>query len=186
VGATQVVAQPGTVTGSIGVVAGKLNLGGLYDKLGIEREVIAVGEHSSFYASDRDFTDAERQRLRERMEDFYRIFVERIAECRGCESDAIEPHAQGRVWTGRQALQRGLVDGLGGYRDAVALASNLAGHDEPLTPVTVLPPVPPLWSPLRWLTALRTHLQVELGLPQWPEFRIGELVARLPFDLRLR
>jgi len=184
VGATQVLAQPGTLTGSIGVGAGKLNLGGLYDMLGIEREVISVGEHSGFYASDRDFGDAERRRLRERMADFYRIFVARIAECRDSDPGEIEPHAQGRVWTGRQALQRGLVDGLGGYRDAVALASTLAGHETPLTAVSVLPPGPPLWSPLRWLTALRSQLDV--GLPDWPGFGVGELVARLPFDLRIR
>ena len=188
VGASRVLAQPGTLTGSIGVVAGKLNLGGLYDKLGIEREVIAVGNHSGFYATDQDFGDAERQRLRERMADFYRIFVERIAEGRDCEPAAIEPHAQGRVWTGRQALQRGLIDGLGGYRDAVALASTLAGHDEPLTAVAVSPPGPPLWSPLRWLTALRSSLgsSLEADLSAWPQFRVGELVARLPFDLRIR
>ncbi len=185
-GADHVIAQPGTLTGSIGVVAGKINLQGLYERLGIHHEVVSYGDNAGFYSTSGDFNDSERARLRDRMADFYRIFVGKAAECRQLDEEDLEQHARGRVWTGRQALDRGLVDGLGGFHDAVATASDLAGHDRPLVAVTLQPVHAPWWSPLRWLTAARLSERFPtLGWLTQPELRRGGLMARLPFDFRI-
>jgi len=185
-GAEQVIAQPGTLTGSIGVVAGKINLAGLYERLGIHREVVSYGRNAGFYSTSGDFSDSERSRLRDRMADFYRIFVGKAAECRDQDEDALEQHARGRVWTGRQALQRGLIDGLGGLHDAVAIATDLAGQDAPLVTVTLQAPHAPWWSPLRWLTVANLSTRFPtLGWLTQPELRHGGMMARLPFDFRI-
>ena len=185
-GADHVIAQPGTLTGSIGVVAGKINLSGLFERLGIHHEVVSYGDNAGFYSTSGDFSDSERARLRARMADFYRIFVGKAAQCRELGEDDLEQHARGRVWTGRQALQRGLVDGLGGFHDAVSVASGLAGHDSPLVAVTLQAADAPWWSPLRWMTSLR--LASRFPTLSWlaqPELRRGGLLARLPFDFRI-
>lgn len=187
-GADAVLAEPGTLTGSIGVVAGKLNLAGLYDKLGIQRDVISVGEHSGFYATTTDFTAAERERLQARMEEFYRAFVDKAAQGRGVAADELERHARGRVWTGRQALERDLVDGLGGMHDATTLASELAGYERPLRVGVMASPSVPLWWPGRWLGGARSWLSSRIPALDWlalPELRSGGLLARLPFDLKI-
>lgn len=185
-GADHVIAQPGTLTGSIGVVAGKINLSGLFERLGIHHEVVSYGDNAGFYSTSGDFSDSERARLRDRMADFYRIFVGKAAECRELDEDDLEQHARGRVWTGRQALDRGLVDSLGGFHDAVTVASDLAGHDKPLVAVTLQAPGVPWWSPLRWMTSLRLSDRFPtLGWLTQPELRGGGLLARLPFDFRI-
>ncbi len=186
--ADAVLAEPGTLTGSIGVVAGKINLSGLYDKLGIQRDVISVGEHSGFYATTTDFTEAERARLHARMEEFYREFVKKAARGRGVEADELERHARGRVWTGRQALERDLIDGLGGLHDAAAMASDLAGYDRPLRMGVVAGAPMPLWWPGRWLGSARAWLTHRVPALEWldlPELRTGGLLARLPVDIRI-
>ena len=184
--ADHVLAQPGTLTGSIGVVAGKINLQGIYERLGIHREVHSYGDNAGFYSTTSDFSDSERARLRDRMADFYRIFVGKAAQCREIDYEELEQHARGRVWTGRQALERGLVDGLGGLHDAVAAASDLAGHDQPLVVVTLQTPGAPWWSPLRWMTSLGLYSRFPtLGWLTQPELRTGGLMARLPFDFRI-
>lgn len=184
--ADRIFADAGTITGSIGVVAGKINLSGLFERLGIHHEVVSYGDNAGFYSTSGDFSDSERARLRARMADFYRIFVGKAAQCRELGEDDLEQHARGRVWTGRQALQRGLVDGLGGFHDAVSVASGLAGHDSPLVAVTLQAADAPWWSPLRWMTSLR--LASRFPTLSWlaqPELRRGGLLARLPFDFRI-
>ena len=187
-GANAVLAEPGTLTGSIGVVAGKLNLGALYDKLGIHRDVVSVGEHNGFYATTTDFSESERARLRNRMDAFYRVFVRKAARGRGMKPSELEPHARGRVWTGRQALERSLVDSLGGLHDAADEASLLAGFDRPLPIGVVTHSQVPVWWPGRWAAAARAALAARVPALSYlvlPEMRTGGLLARLPFDIRL-
>lgn len=128
--AHRVFAQPGTITGSIGVLAGKLTLGGLLDRLLIRRELVVRGEHAAMFGLEAPFSDAERARLRELIEHTYEQFIDRVAKARGLPRDALEPIAGGRVWTGRQALEHGLVDELGGLERAIAHARSLAGLSE--------------------------------------------------------
>ncbi|MDQ6744074.1 MAG: S49 family peptidase [Candidatus Dormibacteraeota bacterium] len=132
--AATVFAQPGTLTGSIGVLAGKLVAGGLFDRLLVQRDLIQRGQHAAMFAADRPFSDPERRKLRESIERSYRIFLERVAAFRRREVREIEPLAGGRVWTGRQALDRGLVDEMGGLRRALEEARKRAGlpPDAPL------------------------------------------------------
>jgi protease-4 len=125
--ARRVFAQPGTITGSIGVLAGKLTMGGLFDRLLVQREQVVRGEHAAMFGLEAPFTDEERARLRGLIEHTYQQFIERVAKARGLPLDGLNAIAGGRVWTGRQALERGLVDELGGLERAIAHARALAG-----------------------------------------------------------
>lgn len=121
-----IVAQPGTLTGSIGIYTGKFVTGGSVDKLGANVEATSQGRHAEIYSPDRPFTDAERDKVRESMQAFYDQFVEKVAESRHTTPEKIDQIAQGRVWTGQQAREVGLVDQLGGLQTAVAVAKQRA------------------------------------------------------------
>lgn len=125
--AAAVYAQPGTLTGSIGVLAGKLVAGGLFDRLLVHRDVVERGRHASMFAADRPFSDVERRKMRESIDRSYRVFLERVSGFRHREVSDIEPVAGGRVWTGRQAVDRGLVDEVGGLSRAIEEARRRAG-----------------------------------------------------------
>jgi protease-4 len=125
-GADAIVAQPGTITGSIGVFSGKFSLRGLYEKLGMSQETVRRGRNASLFSDWAPWTDEERAKIRELNEAFYRTFVAKAAEGRKKKPQEIEAVAQGRVWTGEEALAAGLVDGLGGLDAAVQLARDKA------------------------------------------------------------
>lgn len=140
IGDAPVLAYPGTVTGSIGVFFGKVNLRGLYDKIGLKKEILTRGR---FAAIDSDYLplgEAERGKLREGIEHIYHGFVSKVADARGKEYDAIHEVAQGHVWLGAQALENGLVDELGGFERAISLAKERAGIKEDETVSLVIYP----------------------------------------------
>jgi protease IV len=120
--AQAIVAQPGTLTGSIGVVMGKFVTGGTFDKLGMSVESVSHGRHAEINSPARPYSPAEREKVEEQMQSIYNSFVEKAAEARNTTPERIDAIAQGRVWTGRQAKQVGLIDELGGLRHALALA----------------------------------------------------------------
>ncbi len=124
--AHKIVAQPGTLTGSIGVVAGKMNLGGLFERVGVHTELLTRGPAAAMHSPARGFSDEERRRLEAEVDALYQQFVRKVAEGRGKSIDEIHAVAQGRVWTGADAHARGLVDELGGVDAAVRLARELA------------------------------------------------------------
>ncbi len=124
--AHKIVAQPQTLTGSIGVLAGKFSLAGLYEKLGITAERLTFGAEADEFTTFRDFTPAERQGLYGQILYTYGQFVDRVAKYRKMPREKVEEVAKGRVWTGRQALERGLVDELGGLTRALEIAKSLA------------------------------------------------------------
>lgn len=109
-----IVAQPVTITGSIGVVSAALHAGGLLEKLGVKTEVVRKAPHADMFSLARTVDESERAILEREMKEFYESFVELVAEGRGRPTAAIEAVAQGRVWSGTDALGRGLVDRLGG------------------------------------------------------------------------
>ena len=123
----RILAQPGTLTGSIGVLSGKLVSEGMLEKLLIRSEAIGRGEHADFYSAARPFTDDERQRVWEMIHETYEVFLGRVATSRGLSVEAVDAIGGGRVWTGRQALEHGLVDELGGLARAIDVARELAG-----------------------------------------------------------
>jgi protease-4 len=128
-GADKIVAAPGTITGSIGVVGGKLAIRGLYDKVGISTETIERGKNSGLFSSSGRFTDSQRAVVTEMMEDIYRQFTTKAAAGRKMPIEKLRELAGGRIYTGTQAKENGLVDELGTLHDAIAEAKKLAGID---------------------------------------------------------
>jgi protease-4 len=122
-----IVAYPQTETGSIGVVFGKPNLRGLYDKLGITKEAIQRGRYAGIDSDYSSLTPDEREKLRRGIDASYEDFIGKVAQARHRKPGEIEPVAQGRVWLGSQAQPRGLVDALGGLDTAVELVKKKAG-----------------------------------------------------------
>ncbi|MFH0777543.1 MAG: signal peptide peptidase SppA [Candidatus Eisenbacteria bacterium] len=135
--ADTIVAGPGTYTGSIGVVSGKFVTRGLYDKLGMTRELVTRGENAAMYSDARPFTVAERRKLMEQLWAWYTAFVQKAAEGRRMEEKAVDKVGRGRVWTGAQAAEVGLVDVVGGLERALEIAKVKAGipKDEQVTVV---------------------------------------------------
>ena len=126
-GADTLVSDVATLTGSIGVLGGKFNLSGLYDKLGLSVEVLTRGANAQFLSPYRNFTPAERERYVHEMLDEYNTFVGIVAHNRGRPEEEIDKLARGRVWTGAQALDRGLVDEMGGLEHSIEIAKHMAG-----------------------------------------------------------
>jgi protease IV len=121
-----IVAEPSTLTGSIGVVITKFVIDGTLKKLGLNMEGVSQGKYAEMYSPVRPFTPEERARMAENMQATYDTFVEKAAQGRNTTPEKIDAIGQGRVWTGRQAKQIGLVDELGGLERAVALAKQRA------------------------------------------------------------
>jgi protease-4 len=123
----RIVAQPQTLTGSIGVLAGKFSLAGLYDKLGITAERLTYGQKADLFTTFRPFTPEERRLLKETILRTYDKFLSKVAEGRNLTREDVDKVGRGRVWTGRQALEAKLIDELGGLDKALDLAKSLAG-----------------------------------------------------------
>jgi protease-4 len=121
-----ILAYPGTITGSIGVVFGKANLKGLYDKVGLTKDFLSRGRFAMIDSDYEPLTPAGRQKLREGIDANYKGFVTKVAQARRRKFEEIEPLAQGRVWLGTQAKERGLVDELGGLDRAIELVKEKA------------------------------------------------------------
>ncbi len=166
------VAYPGTLTGSIGVVFGKPNLRGLYDKLGITKDAIQRGKHAGIDSDYTGLTPEEREKLRQGIDESYQDFVTKVANARRRSFDDIEPLAQGRVWLGSQAKANGLVDELGGLDTAIDLVKKKANipAGEQVT-LVVYPP-------------RRSIIDVIMKRPQEEdplESKLSKLLGRLPF-----
>ena len=127
VAAERIVAAPGTLTGSIGVVGGKVAIGGGLEKLGIHTDVVSKGRNAGWLSLTEPFTDAGRAAFMGTMQDVYRLFTTKVAAGRKLDLEQVQALAEGRVFTGRMAKEAGLVDRLGTLDDAVAEAKQLAG-----------------------------------------------------------
>lgn len=134
VGADRIVAAPGTLTGSIGVVGGKIAVGGALQKVGVHTDVVSIGKNAGWLSMTEPFSDGEREAFLGTMKDVYRLFTGKVAAGRKLDLATVESLAEGRVYTGRQALEAGLVDRLGTLDDAIDEAKKLAGiaADEPV------------------------------------------------------
>ena len=121
-----IVAQPGTLTGSIGIFAGKIVIDGTLDKIGISTETVKSGKNSDIYSPFSRFSPEQRMKVGQYMDGFYKSFVAKVAEGRHMTPERVDAIAQGRVWTGAQAKDRGLVDALGGLDTAVSIAKQRA------------------------------------------------------------
>jgi protease-4 len=121
-----IVARPGTITGSIGVLSGKFVTGGMWSKLMANRETVAFGQRVTMETDERPFTEEERAIVKSQIDRIYELFLERVSKARNMTPEEIHPIAAGRVWTGRQAFERKLVDEMGGFEAAVRKARTLA------------------------------------------------------------
>lgn len=138
--ATRIVANPGTITGSIGVITQVPNVEELADKIGFRMNTVTSGPSKDAGNPFRPFTEDDRRVFRELVDDVYRQFVEDVARGRGLELDHVRKLADGRVYTGAQAMDLGLVDELGNFNDAVEIAADLAGIEG--KPELAYPPHP--------------------------------------------
>ncbi|MEO1017277.1 MAG: signal peptide peptidase SppA [Pseudomonadota bacterium] len=132
--ASHIVAEPATLTGSIGVVAGKPILGELWQKLGVNWSTIAQSDHATMWSVNQDYSPSEAARVEALVDVMYDDFKQGVSEGRQLDVEEVDRLARGRVWTGQQALDLGLVDELGGIFEAEAAVRRLAGlsPDEPL------------------------------------------------------
>jgi protease-4 len=189
--ADAIVALPATLTGSIGVYGGKAVVSGLLDRLGLSTGVVARGANARMYSSRERFTDAELARLDALLDRIYADFVQKVADGRGMTYDAVHEIARGRVWTGADAAANGLVDVVGGGRDAADLARQRAGlrSDAPVRPAVHVPPLARLGRARnsddpRAVAATATDwgdlgaLAAALGLPEGGALRMPELRLR--------
>jgi protease-4 len=201
-GGDAIVAQPGTLTGSIGVYTGKFVTTGTLDKLGANIEATSSGKHAEIYSPDRRFTPEERKKIEESMQNVYDQFIERTAAARHMTPEKVDEVAQGRVWTGEQAKQLGLVDELGGLYKAIDLAKQRAriSADEEVD-LVVYPPhrsfyevlADQLSSPVdRMKTAYASDALMQLLGPRERRalsallapsrlFRSGQVLAHMPY-----
>ncbi|HEY8855283.1 MAG TPA: S49 family peptidase, partial [Candidatus Dormibacteraeota bacterium] len=122
-----IVARPGTLTGSIGVLTGKVVTGGLWAKLHAHREMIVFGKHAAMSSDESTYSKEERDIVKGEIDRIYGLFLDVVARARGMTREQVHPIAAGRVWTGAQALERKLVDELGGVEAGVRKARSLAG-----------------------------------------------------------
>ena len=189
-GSDAIVAEPGTITGSIGVFGGKFSLRGLYDKIGINKEILLRGQHADVFSAYRPWSDEERARIRELMESFYKDFVTKVDQSRHKSYDEVDAIAQGRVWTGAEAHHHGLVDRLGGFDVALDLAKDKAriGKGQEVR-LVLLPERKSLLEQLleRQDDGTQTALPADVrSLLRWAVMLgDGRPLARLPFDLRV-
>ena len=177
-----IVAQPGTLTGSIGVITGKFVTGGVYEKLGANIDGVSFGKHANIASPARPFSDTERAKIEAMMQDTYDEFVEKAAQARNMPPEKLDAIAQGRVWTGRQAKAIGLVDELGGLSQAIAAAKQRAkiAADADVE-IVVFPPRRSVYELLSQGFRSEESLLKVLALPADERRVLGTLAAPLLF-----
>jgi protease-4 len=121
-----IVAQPGTLTGSIGIFAGKMVIDGTLNKVGVTTETVKSGKNADIYSPFARFSPEQRAKVGAYVQGFYKGFITKVAEGRHTTPERIDAVGQGRVWTGAQAKDRGLVDALGGLDTAISIAKERA------------------------------------------------------------
>ncbi|QOV23023.1 signal peptide peptidase SppA [Anabaenopsis elenkinii] len=170
-GAEHIIANPGTITGSIGVILRGNNLERLLEKIGVSFQVIKSGPYKDILAFDRQLTAPEQSILQELIDVSYQQFVKTIAEARSLEVETVKTFADGRIFTGEQALELGVVDRLGTEEDALRWTAQMVGLDPDKTPCYTLEERKPLLSRL-----LPGNRQVSSGLKvgiDWLEFEMS-------------
>ena len=124
--ASRIIADANTITGSIGVLTGKLNLSGLYSLLGLSTDYIATSDNATLFSDQQNFTSAQQAYIQKSLEDTYSEFTKGVAQGRHMSVEAVDKIAKGREWTGAQGKDLGLVDELGGFDRAIEVAKELA------------------------------------------------------------
>ena len=168
-----IVAYPNTLTGSIGVIFERLNLRGAYDKLGVKKELLTRGRYADLDSDYAPLSDDERNKIRSQIDEFYRVFVSRVADGRKQPFAKMEQLAQGRVWMGAQAKRNGLIDELGGLDRALELVKKRANI--PAGDKITLVPFPPKKNIFELLASRSAVDKPELDLKL--QAQIGKLLG---------
>ena len=171
-GAEHIVANPGTITGSIGVILRGNNLERLLDKIGVSFKVIKSGPYKDILSFDRELTEPEKNILQELIDTSYQQFVQTVADGRNLAVDTVKTFADGRIFTGQQALELGIVDRLGTEEDARRWAAELVGLDPEKTKCYTIEEPKPLWSRLVPSSSYRMGSGLSAGL-DWVEFELS-------------
>ena len=203
-GANKILAQPSTITGSIGVVAGKPVVKGFYDWIGVSNEYVLRGKHAGIFRETEKFTPEERVKFEEWIrETYYQDFVPKVAKGRNKDAAYVDSVAQGRVWTGAQGKERGLVDEFGGLDRAVEVAKQLANIPADKGVHRVILPHPRTLLQELLNTGDNTSVEVQqqravtAALPEdarralrymnlLDQMKNGRSMLLLPFDLRIK
>lgn len=161
-GADRIIARPGAVTGSIGVYSGKFATEGLWSRLGVAWDRVEVGRNAGLWSNIRPLSESERAKFSENVDFVYRDFTAKVAKSRGLDGAAIERAAGGRIWSGASAIEAGLIDELGGFREGLAAVRSMLGlHPEaPLRLVERPEPEDPLDKVLELLRDGAPLLQI--------------------------
>lgn len=193
--ADTIVAQPNTITGSIGIFALWFNAEGLLkNKLGITTDVAKTGEFSDFLSPTRQLSDTERSIFQGYVEDGYDLFLDRVASGRDKSKEEIKTVASGRVWTGNQALENGLVDVLGNLEKAIEIAAEKAAIADDYR--TVYYPQKKPWFE-RFMNQFSNEVQARIGYQQFGPLspymneleklkRMEGLMLRMPYDIKIK
>ncbi len=183
-----VLAYDNTLTGSIGVFFGKVDLRGLYDKIGLKKEILTRGRFAAIDSEDKALTPEERDKVQREIQVFYKGFVDRVAEARKRPYDQVEPLAQGRVWLGAQAKKNGLVDDIGGLDRAVEMIKQRTNI--PASEQVTLVTYPPrrtlfelLFSRSNDTSELESAIQSIVGPLPWRSLARGGVQRLMPYAL---
>ncbi|MEQ9668960.1 signal peptide peptidase SppA [Coleofasciculus sp. G2-EDA-02] len=171
-GAEHIVTNPGTITGSIGVILRGNNLERLLDKIGVSFKVVKSGPYKDILAFDRELTDPEKTILQEMIDTSYQQFVQTVAEARNLAVETVKSFADGRIFTGQQALDLGVVDRLGTEEDARRWAAELVGLDPDKTKCETIEEPKRLWSRLIPGNTGRMTSGLSAGI-DWLEFELS-------------
>ena len=188
--ARKIVADPDTITGSIGVLIGKFNIAGLYGLLGLSTDYVATSDNATLFSDQQNFTTAQRELIQKSLNDTYAEFTRGVARGRHMSLAAVDKIGKGRVWSGAQAKELGLVDELGGMDRAIEVAKQLA-HVPPSASVHVVrfPREKTLWEMLlereRSMSESTSAASIEQTLQRILD-AAGPVQARLPYELRIR
>jgi protease-4 len=185
-----IVAYPQTETGSIGVVFGKPDLHGLYDKVGVSKDAVQQGKHADIDSDYTPLSEDERELLKKGIDESYHDFVSKVAAARHRSYNDIEPVAQGRVWLGSQAKEHGLVDALGGLDQAIAMVKKKAGIPDVENVALIV--YPPRQSLLNLLLkqpqndVLETNLKQVFGRTPFHAWMKGGFLSIMPYWVEVR
>jgi len=186
-----VLAYSNTLTGSIGVFFGKVNLSGLYEKLGIKTQLLTRGRFADIDSETKPLTPEEKDKVQKEIQVFYKGFVDRVAEARKRPYDQVEPLAQGRVWLGAQAKMNGLVDEIGGLDRAVEMIKQRTNipASEQVTLVTYPPRRTLLEMLLKTSTdnsELESAIKAVAGSLPWKSLAHGGVQRLMPYSIVIK
>lgn len=188
--ARRIIADPGTITGSIGVLIGKFNISGLYSILGLSTDYVATSDNATLFSDQQNFTAAQRELIQKSLNETYAEFTQGVARGRHMSVAAVDKIGKGRVWSGAQAKELGLVDELGGMDRAIEVAKQLA-HIPASSSVQIVrfPREKTLWEMLlerqRSMSESTSAASIEETLRRILDAQ-GPVQARLPYQLRIR